>query len=255
MLHAAGFVAGDVLVTTAPITDDVLITCLACCRLDLVFCHLSPQYTAAEVGHLAARAGARATLTVDGAAHPGSDLPSLPLALPGPDTDQAAADELPQGNRRKRPPSWRRPPAPPPRCRSWRSCRTEPTPGGSVRTTGWRTGPRATCSTTKSFNSLLRQFCVSVVNGNAHLISHFPGPGAVGARAGRVSRRAADHPAAAPATARSQPAAAVARPATRVIRVGAAPLTPELAAAARQRFSVPVVPSYASTESQATIVM
>ncbi|MFN8541785.1 MAG: AMP-binding protein [Thermomicrobiales bacterium] len=256
VLHAAGFVAGDVLVTTAPITDDVLITCLACCRLDLVFCHLSPQYTAAEVGQLVARAGARAVLTVDGTAHPLlGDLSSLPLALPGVSAGQPVVGDLP---RRESPEA--------PAVLATTSGTTAALPKLAIvphRAYTWRQRSDhwmedragATCSTTKSFNSMLRQFCVSLVNGNAHLISHFQAPA-------RLEQELVEHrvtlliiqpPLLQLLVRNQQPPSPDLR--LEVIRVGAAPLTPELAAAARQRFAVPVVPSSASTESQATIVM
>jgi acyl-CoA synthetase (AMP-forming)/AMP-acid ligase II len=66
ILRAAGVQPGDVVGTTAPISGDLLIAFLACCRADLSFLPLSGRLTAAEVGPLLLRADVRLLLTVSG---------------------------------------------------------------------------------------------------------------------------------------------------------------------------------------------
>lgn len=83
-LLEAGAAAGAVVLTTAPLSDDFLLTFLACCRAGLIYIPLATQTTSAELAALAERAGPTFILTADGLAHPA--LPAyraLPLMLPG----------------------------------------------------------------------------------------------------------------------------------------------------------------------------
>lgn len=84
LLVEAGFVAGDVIATTEPPTDDLAITLLACCRADLTTLSLASTLTARESAPLLALARTAALLTAEGQPHPDhAALPALPLALPG----------------------------------------------------------------------------------------------------------------------------------------------------------------------------
>ena len=252
VLHAAGFVVGDVIVTTEPISDELLITCLACCRLDVVFCHLSPQYTADEIVRLVARTEARAVLTADGAPHPWlADRPSLSLDLPGAAHPGASV---------------------PPRRQSLEAPAVLATTSGTTaalpklavvphRAYTWRRDspswvedrPGAVCGTTQSFNSLLRQFCVAVACGNAYLIAHLQAPAKLEQELARQRIVALiTQPALLHVLVRNQPPPPAGLQ-LQIIRVGAAPLTPELAATVRERYAVPVVQSYGTAESQASI--
>jgi len=84
VLVEAGIQPGDIVLTTEPVTDDVAIAFLACCRVGLVLLYLSPKLTIAELAPLVARAKPARVLTHDGHAHPVTPLVSpLPLSLPG----------------------------------------------------------------------------------------------------------------------------------------------------------------------------
>ncbi|HEY8598073.1 MAG TPA: AMP-binding protein [Thermomicrobiales bacterium] len=89
-LRASGMQPGDVVGTNEPISDDALITFLACCRADLPLLHLSVRLAAAEVRPLLLRADVRLLLTADAEPHPACPaLSTLALALPG---DAVATD-------------------------------------------------------------------------------------------------------------------------------------------------------------------
>ncbi len=76
--------SGDVVATSLPVSDDVVLAFLACCRADLAFFHLSPGMTVAEAAPLLARARPRFMLTAHGEPHPASPATdALPLDLPG----------------------------------------------------------------------------------------------------------------------------------------------------------------------------
>ncbi len=83
LLVAAGLMPGDVVVTAEPVSDDVAIAFLACCRAGLVMLPLSPNLTAAELVPIIVRSGAKRLLRAVSVLHPAvPDLPVLPLALP-----------------------------------------------------------------------------------------------------------------------------------------------------------------------------
>ena len=118
-LRAAGLQGGATVISTEPLTDDLLFASLACCHLNLIFCHLSPRYTASEIVPLASRAAAHLVLTGDGAPHPMLPaLPALPLRLPGNDggVDARCPPSIPAKLRH----SWRRHQGRRHSCRSWR---------------------------------------------------------------------------------------------------------------------------------------
>lgn len=90
ILIAAGLRVGERVVTAERVTDDYVITILACGRAGLVVAGLSSLLTATELVELTARIAPCLALTHSGAAHPGLSAPrTLPLALPG--TPSAAA--------------------------------------------------------------------------------------------------------------------------------------------------------------------
>lgn len=84
MLIEDGIGPGDVIFTAEPVTDDVAITFLACCRADATLLYLSPSLTVGEMAPLVESTCPKLTLTSDGrpsAASP--SLHALPLNLPG----------------------------------------------------------------------------------------------------------------------------------------------------------------------------
>lgn len=84
LLVEHGLRPGDVVAITAPMSDEVVLAALACCRADLVSCFLAPTSTAVEFLPLAIQASERCILTHDGMPHPAlPNLRSLPIALPG----------------------------------------------------------------------------------------------------------------------------------------------------------------------------
>lgn len=66
VLAHAGLVEGNIAITAEPSSDEQLLTLLACCRVGVVLCWLSPLLTDAEVAGLATIAGAVVALTSDG---------------------------------------------------------------------------------------------------------------------------------------------------------------------------------------------
>ena len=84
VLRASGLRPGEVVGTSATISDDMLITFLACCRADLPLLSLSVRLADAEVRPLLLRAAVRLLLTADARPHPAlPDMPTLAVELPG----------------------------------------------------------------------------------------------------------------------------------------------------------------------------
>ena len=84
VLRAAGLQPGEVVGTTAPISGELLVTFLACCRADLPLLSLSARLSAGEVRPLLLRAAVRLLLSDADQSHPAPpDIPTLPVALPG----------------------------------------------------------------------------------------------------------------------------------------------------------------------------
>ncbi|HEY8601316.1 MAG TPA: AMP-binding protein [Thermomicrobiales bacterium] len=84
VLIEAGLAADDFIVTAAPVSDDLIIAFLACCRAGGVFVTLSPLLTAPELRELSAQVRPALGLTVTGDPNPALGAPrTLPLALPG----------------------------------------------------------------------------------------------------------------------------------------------------------------------------
>lgn len=95
VLVEAGLAPGDLLVTAAPVSDDLIIAFLACCRAGGVFVTLSPLLTAPELYTLSAQARPTMGLTVDGKPNPALCVSrTLPLALPGEPTAAACATAM-----------------------------------------------------------------------------------------------------------------------------------------------------------------
>jgi long-chain acyl-CoA synthetase len=253
VLRRAGLGAGDVVLTTERLSDEVLVTCLACCRLGIVCCHLSPQYTAGELVPLAARAGARAVLTADGAAHPVlAGLLALPVALPG-EVEGDDAGDMDAGRSVEetallaatsgttallpklaiiphRALTWRR------HLPTWAEAR-----------------PGAVASTMQSLKALVHQLCIAVAQGNAFVVPSSTMPA-------RLERELARYGV---ADLISQPAVLnllLENPQPppedlrlRTIRSGTASLPPELAGRIAARYGARVIQTYSSTESSQCI--
>ncbi len=99
LLVEVGLQPGDIVLTTEPVTDDVAIAFLACCRASLVLLYLSPKLTGAELMPLIARANPACALTRDGQPHPAMPLiPPLPLSLPGQPSEEARREAKRRSN-------------------------------------------------------------------------------------------------------------------------------------------------------------
>ena len=84
VLLASGLQPGEVVGTTEPISGDLLITFLACCRADLSLLSLSGRLATTEARPLLLRAAVRLLLTDDAGPHPAlPTIPSLAVELPG----------------------------------------------------------------------------------------------------------------------------------------------------------------------------
>jgi acyl-CoA synthetase (AMP-forming)/AMP-acid ligase II len=75
LLVDAGLAVGDLIVTAAPVSDDLIIAFLACCRAGGVFVTLSPLLTAPELHTLSTQAHPALGLTVDGTPNPALNAP------------------------------------------------------------------------------------------------------------------------------------------------------------------------------------
>lgn len=86
----AGLQVGDRVATAERVTDDYIITILACGRAGLIVAGLSSLLTETELTALTVRIAPRLALTGNGVPHPGLPAPlTLPLALPGTPTTAA----------------------------------------------------------------------------------------------------------------------------------------------------------------------
>lgn len=95
VLVEAGLAVGDLIVTAAPVSDDLVIAFFACCRAGGVFVTLSPLLTAPELHELSAHAYPAFGLTADGNQNPALNAPrTLPLTLPGDPTAVARATAM-----------------------------------------------------------------------------------------------------------------------------------------------------------------
>jgi len=84
ILRASGVQPGAIIGTTEPISDDMLITFLACCRADIPLLYLSARLTNAELRPLSLRADVRFLLTANARPHPAlPECQTLDVALPG----------------------------------------------------------------------------------------------------------------------------------------------------------------------------
>ena len=253
ILHEYGLGAGDTVVTTERLSAEMLLSCLACCRQGIIFCHLSPQYTAEELLPLATSAGTRTVLTQEGTSHPLlPQLTSLPLALPG----EPIAVEM------SAPATFRSAEAPallaatsgttalvpklaiiPHRALTWR--RHLPT---------WSEAqPGTTASTIQSFKGLLHQFCITIAQGNTFLVTSTTAPAKLEAELARyrvqdlitqptILNLLLDNPLPSPTGLR-----------LRTIRSGSAALPPTLADATVARYGATVIQNHSSTESSQVI--
>ncbi|HEY8598711.1 MAG TPA: class I adenylate-forming enzyme family protein, partial [Thermomicrobiales bacterium] len=83
-LFEHGAAEGAVILTAEPLSDDFLLTFLACCRAGLIFIPLAQQTAPAELVALADRCGPTSILTADGRPHPAlPNYRALSLSLPG----------------------------------------------------------------------------------------------------------------------------------------------------------------------------
>ena len=84
VLVEAGLAIGERLVVSERVTDEPVITYLACARAGGIYAGLSALLTEPELAALTARIAPRFALTTIGTPHPGLPAPqTLPLALPG----------------------------------------------------------------------------------------------------------------------------------------------------------------------------
>ncbi|MFN8513954.1 MAG: AMP-binding protein [Thermomicrobiales bacterium] len=254
VLRGAGLVAGTVVLSTERVSDEVLVSCLACCRADVVFCHLSPHYTAAELLPLATRAGARVVLTADGTAHPLlPDLPALPIDLPGEPAGGAATGEPEASGSAEatallaatsgttallpklaiiphRALTWRR------HLPTWAEAR-----------------PGAVASTMLSLKGLVHQFCIAVAQGNPFVVPSSAAPA-------RLERELARHGVVDFLTQPSLLNVLLENPQPppdelrlRTIRSGSSTLSPDVAQRIAARYQARVIETYSSTESSQCI--
>ena len=92
VLIEAGLGVGDRVICAERVSDDYIITVLACCRAGLVFAGLSSLLTTTELEALAARIAPHLALTQAGATADCLPAPcTLPLALPGTPSSDAVA--------------------------------------------------------------------------------------------------------------------------------------------------------------------
>ncbi len=250
LLVAVGLMPGDVVVTAEPMSDDVAIAFLACCCADLTFLALSANLTDAELAPLIVRSAAKRMLRTILVPHPAiSDLPVLPLALPGVPPDHAAH-------------------RPAPHDADAVCClrTTSGTTGGPTKLViashhmiTWRHATPAPEETpglyyfpqTTFFP--VADFCSVFAAGGTIVLSHATEPG-------RIEAELAMHDVASlwtvPAVirllvAQSRPCPAGLR--LRVVRTGAAPLASDVERAVGERYGARIVQKYASTEGGAMI--
>lgn len=241
------------MVTTERLSAELLISCLACCQQGVIFCHLSPQYRAAELVPLVTRAGARTVLTEGGTPHPLLPLLApLALTLPGEPhvidatlTDPAHSSEAPallaatSGTTALMPKLA----IIPHRAITWR--RHLPT---------WSEAqPGTTASTIQSLKGLLHQFCITIAQGNAFLITSTTSPAKLEAE---LARERVHDLITQPAILNlllENPLPPQRGLRLRTIRSGSAALPPALAEAIAIRYSATVIQNHSSTESSQVI--
>ncbi|HEY8599613.1 MAG TPA: AMP-binding protein, partial [Thermomicrobiales bacterium] len=253
IVHERGLAVGDTVVTTERLSAEMLISCLACCQQGVIFCHLSPQYTAEELLPLVGRAGARTVLTREGAAHPLlPGLAALPLGLP--DEPRGVNPIAPTASRSAEAPALlaatsgttaRMPKLAviPHRALTWR--RHLPT---------WSEAQQGTtASTIQSFKGLLHQFCIAIAQGNRFLITGTTAPAKLETELARhrvhdlitqptILNLLLENPLPPPTGLR-----------LRTIRSGSAALPPALADAITARYGATVIQNLSSTESSQII--
>ncbi len=246
LLVAAGLMPGDVVVTAEPVSDDVAIAFLACCRAGLVMLPLSPNLTAAELVPIIVRSGAKRLLRAVSVLHPAvPDLPVLPLALP--DVPPDSAPRCPEAHDANTVACLRT---------------TSGTTGGATKlvvsshhvitwrhaTPAWEEALGGVYYFPQTTFFPLMDFCTVFGVGGTIILSHATEPG-------RIEMEIASHGAASlwtvPAVirllvAQSRPCPAGLR--LRVVRTGAAPLAPDVERGVMDRYGARVVQKYATTE-------
>jgi long-chain acyl-CoA synthetase len=258
LLVAAGLQPNDVVVTTDPITDDVGLSFLGCCRADCTFLYLTAKLAPAELAEIIGLAGAKLILTADGRAHPAAPMiPALPLHLPGTPDPAAAAEAArrsaagtpasvailqPTSGTTGRLPKLARQPH---RMLTWQQIAPE------MRRSWWDQSSVYYRPPAQYF--AVRDFCESLTSGGTHVLAAARRPEAM---EHEMATYGATILGAVPAMLRLLVDRAEPPPpnlALRYVRTGAAALPESVAAMAAERYGATILQEYGSTEGGSMI--